>query len=80
MGQDRERPPPNPLNDAVRTTDVSAHIGFVYITVDDVARSLTFYEHLGFRFPTAAFSQPHVEAQMDNGMLIFWNHIDYVRI
>jgi uncharacterized glyoxalase superfamily protein PhnB len=73
-------PRPNPIEDAVRATEVSAHIGFIYLTVDDVARSLTFYQHLGFKFPTEAFSQPHVEAEMKNGLLIFWNHIDYVRI
>jgi uncharacterized glyoxalase superfamily protein PhnB len=71
---------PNPIDDAVRATSVSGHIGFVYITVDNMARSLTFYTHLGFDFPTAAYSQPHVEAEMKNGLFVFWNHIDYVRI
>ncbi len=80
MGEYDGIPRPNPIGDAVRASEVSANIGFIYLTVDNMARSLTFYEHLGFKFPTEAYSQPHVEAEMKNGLLIFWNHIDYVRI
>lgn len=80
MGAYEETPRPTPIDDAVRASEVSAHLGFIYITVDNMARSLTFYEHLGFTFPTSAYSQPHVEAEMKNGLLIFWNHVDYVRI
>jgi uncharacterized glyoxalase superfamily protein PhnB len=72
--------PPVPVNDAIRASEVSAHVGFIYITVDDMARSLRFYEHLGIKFPAEAYSEPHVEAELKNGMLIFWNHIDQVRI
>lgn len=72
-------PPANPMDDAVRATEVSAHIPFVYITVDDMARSLTFYSHLGFTFPPEAYAEGHVEAELKNGMLIFWNHISLVR-
>jgi uncharacterized glyoxalase superfamily protein PhnB len=69
----------NPLGGATKATDVRANIPFVYITVDNMARSLTFYEHLGFTFPPAAFNEVHVEAELKNGLLIFWNHADVVR-
>ena len=71
---------PLPMDDSVRASEVTANVPFVYLTVDDMARSLTFYKHLGFTFPLEAFSEPHVEAELKNGLLIFWNHIDYVRI
>ena len=61
------------------TTDVSAHLGFLYITVDDMARSLTFYEHLGFCFAPEAFGETHVQAELKNGLLVHWNHVSSVR-
>jgi uncharacterized glyoxalase superfamily protein PhnB len=80
VGQYDQAPPPNPMDDAVRASEVTANVPFVYITVDNMARSLTFYEHFGFRFPTEAYGEAHVEAELKNGMLIFWNHVDMVRI
>ncbi|HEY3140035.1 MAG TPA: VOC family protein [Acidimicrobiales bacterium] len=79
MGDPGKFTPPNPM-DTVRASDVRANVPFVYLTVDDMARSLTFYQHLGFTFPLEAFGEPHVEAELKNGLFIFWNHIDYVRI
>lgn len=69
----------SPTGNAVRATEVRANVAFVYITVDNMARSLTFYEHLGFTFPPAAFNEMHVEAELKDGLLIFWNHVDLVR-
>lgn len=79
MGDFAPPPPPNPMDDAVRATEVTAHVPFVYITVDDMARSLTFYSHLGFTFPAEAYAEIHVEAELKNGLLIFWNHASVVR-
>jgi len=70
----------NPAGNAVQATEVRADVAFVYITVDNMARSLTFYEHLGFTFPLEAFGARHVEAELKNGMFIFWNHIDLVNV
>jgi catechol 2,3-dioxygenase-like lactoylglutathione lyase family enzyme len=72
--------PRNPTGEVVRASDVSANLGFIDLIVDDMARSLTFYEHLGFKFPLEAFTEQHVEAEMKNGLLIFWNHVRSVRI
>lgn len=71
--------PVNPVGKGVRATEVRADVAFVYITVDNMARSLTFYEHLGFTFPPEAFGETHVEAELKNGLFIFWNHVDMVR-
>jgi catechol 2,3-dioxygenase-like lactoylglutathione lyase family enzyme len=60
-------------------TDVSANLGYIYIIVDDMARSLTFYEHLGFTFPPEAFAETHVQAELKNGLLVFWEHVSSVR-
>jgi catechol 2,3-dioxygenase-like lactoylglutathione lyase family enzyme len=51
---------------------------FVLLVVDDVARSLTFYRHLGFEFPPEAYSEPHVSLTMKNGQQVFWTHVDAV--
>jgi uncharacterized glyoxalase superfamily protein PhnB len=67
------------MDDAVRATDVTAIVPFIYITVDDMARSLKFYEHLGFTFPLEAYGELHVEAQLPGGPLLFWNHVSMVR-
>jgi catechol 2,3-dioxygenase-like lactoylglutathione lyase family enzyme len=67
------------MGDVVRASDVSANLGFIALIVDDMARSLTFYEHLGFKFPREAVTEPHVEAEMKNGLLITWNHVGSVR-
>lgn len=72
--------PPNPMDDAVRASAVTANLAFIYITVDDMARSLTFYEHLGFTFPLEAYGEMHVEAQLPGGPLVFWNHSSLARI
>lgn len=59
---------------------MTAQLGFIYVSVDNMARSLTFYEHLGFKFSPAEFGEGHVEADLPGGLKIFWNHVDYVRI
>jgi uncharacterized glyoxalase superfamily protein PhnB len=79
MGDLGPMPPPVPHGEAVQASEVTANVSFVYITVDDMARSLTFYSHLGFTFPPEAYAEGHVEAELKNGLLIFWNHVSLVR-
>jgi catechol 2,3-dioxygenase-like lactoylglutathione lyase family enzyme len=56
-------------------------MSFIFIVVEDMARSLTFYEHLGFKFPPEAFGEPHVEAELPGGQVrVFWNTADTVAI
>jgi catechol 2,3-dioxygenase-like lactoylglutathione lyase family enzyme len=51
---------------------VNPRPGFICVLVDDVARSLTFYEHLGFKFPPEAYGETHVEIQLPGGLQIYW--------
>jgi catechol 2,3-dioxygenase-like lactoylglutathione lyase family enzyme len=44
--------------------------GFICVVVDDMARSLTFYEHLGFKFPVEAYGEIHVEVELPGGLQI----------
>lgn len=58
----------------------TAQLNFVFLVVENMARSLTFYEHLGFKFPAEAFAQPHVEVELPGGgVRVFWNQADSVR-
>jgi catechol 2,3-dioxygenase-like lactoylglutathione lyase family enzyme len=58
---------------------VAGQLGFVGLVVDDIPRSLTFYEHLGFEFPPGAYSEPHVEVRLPDGLQIYWDKADNVR-
>jgi catechol 2,3-dioxygenase-like lactoylglutathione lyase family enzyme len=43
------------------------------VVVDDMARSLTFYELLGFKFPVEAYGEIHVEVELPGGLQIYWD-------
>lgn len=58
---------------------MNGQLGFVRLVVDDIARSLTFYEHLGFTFPPGAYGESHVEVRLPSGLQIYWDKIDGVR-
>ena len=47
--------------------------GFICVVVDNMARSLTFYEHLGFKFPPEAYGEIHVELELPGGLQIYWD-------
>jgi catechol 2,3-dioxygenase-like lactoylglutathione lyase family enzyme len=46
--------------------------GFICVIVKDMARSLAFYEHLGFKFPPEAYAEIHVELELPGGLQIYW--------
>jgi catechol 2,3-dioxygenase-like lactoylglutathione lyase family enzyme len=52
--------------------------GSVFLVVDDIARSLTFYEHLGLEFPPEAFSGQRFEVELPNGTRIAWFTREFV--
>lgn len=58
---------------------MTGELGFVRLVVDDIARSLTFYAHLGFQFPPAAYGESHVEVRRPDGLQIYWDRVDSVR-
>jgi catechol 2,3-dioxygenase-like lactoylglutathione lyase family enzyme len=63
------------LADMETTPQLSA-IGLV---VDDMARSLAFYRHLGLDVPPEADHQPHVELALPGGLRLLWDTVDTVR-
>ena len=48
---------------------------FICVMVNDMARSLTFYGHLGFKFPPEAYGEIHVELELPGGLQIFWLNV-----
>lgn len=59
---------------------MTARLGFFNVAVDNMAQSLTFYEHLGFKFSPEQFGEGHVESELLGGLKMAWTHIDYIRI
>jgi catechol 2,3-dioxygenase-like lactoylglutathione lyase family enzyme len=51
---------------------MNPRLGFICVLVDNIARSLTFYEHLGFKFPPEAYGEIHVEVELPGGLQISW--------
>jgi len=54
-------------------------LDLIGIIVEDMARSLAFYRHLGLDLPTDADTQPHVEATLPGGIRLAWDTLDTVR-
>lgn len=51
----------------------------VGIVVADMASSLAFYRELGFDLPSAADTEPHVEADLPGGLRITWDTVETIR-
>lgn len=54
-------------------------LGFIGIVVRDMAASLAFYRALGVSIETGAETQPHVEARLDDGVLIAWDTLEVIQ-
>jgi catechol 2,3-dioxygenase-like lactoylglutathione lyase family enzyme len=54
--------------------------GFICVMVNDMARSLTFYRHLGFKFPPEAYGEFHVELDLPGGMQIYWQVAQFAKL
>lgn len=54
-------------------------LGFIGIVTSDMAASLAFYRALGVHIEEGAETQPHVEARLDDGVLIAWDTIEVIR-
>jgi catechol 2,3-dioxygenase-like lactoylglutathione lyase family enzyme len=75
--------PPSGLNDgSSRGTivTVTPRPGFICVMVNDMARSLTFYRHLGFKFPPEAYSEIHVELELPGGLQIYWQRVQFAKL
>jgi predicted lactoylglutathione lyase len=54
---------------------MSAQLKMVGLMVEDMARSLSFYRRLGLEIPEGAEDQEHVEVEIGNGVVLFWDAV-----
>jgi catechol 2,3-dioxygenase-like lactoylglutathione lyase family enzyme len=54
-------------------------LDMVGLVVEDMARSLAFYRHLGLDLPASADTEPHVEVTLPGGLRLGWDTIETVR-
>jgi catechol 2,3-dioxygenase-like lactoylglutathione lyase family enzyme len=54
-------------------------LDLIGVVVDDMARALAFYRHLGLDIPADADTEPHVEVTLPGGMRLAWDTIDTIR-
>jgi catechol 2,3-dioxygenase-like lactoylglutathione lyase family enzyme len=58
---------------------VTPKLDAIGLVVDDMARSLSFYRHLGLDLPAEADAQPHAEAELPGGLRMLWDTVETVR-
>ncbi|MGH9244095.1 MAG: VOC family protein [Acidimicrobiales bacterium] len=56
-----------------------AKLDLIGIVVEDMARSLAFYRHLGLDVPPEADEQPHVEMALPGGLRLAWDTEETIR-
>ena len=54
---------------------MSAQLKMVGLMVEDMERSLSFYRRLGLEIPEGAEDQEHVEVEIGNGVVLFWDAV-----
>jgi catechol 2,3-dioxygenase-like lactoylglutathione lyase family enzyme len=54
-------------------------LDLIGLVVEDMARSLAFYRHLGLDLPPDADQQPHVETTLPGGLRLAWDTVETVR-
>jgi catechol 2,3-dioxygenase-like lactoylglutathione lyase family enzyme len=54
-------------------------LDLIGIVVEDMARSLAYYRHLGLDIPTDADTEPHVEVALPGGTRVAWDTIETVQ-
>src|SRR5438093_257112 len=58
---------------------MQARLDVIGLIVDDMARSLAFYRHLGLELPPDADQQPHVETTLPGGLRLAWDTVETFR-
>lgn len=58
---------------------MDARLDMIGVVVEDMARSLAFYRHLGLDIPTDADGEGHVETVLPGGLRLAWDTIEVVR-
>lgn len=56
-----------------------AQLDVIGLVVEDMARSLAFYRHLGLDLPPGADEQPHVEAALPGGLRLAFDAEETIR-
>jgi catechol 2,3-dioxygenase-like lactoylglutathione lyase family enzyme len=54
---------------------LSAQLKMVGLMVEDMARSLSFYRRLGLEIPKGAEEQEHVEVEIGDRVVLFWDAV-----
>jgi uncharacterized glyoxalase superfamily protein PhnB len=60
-------------------TTARARLDAIGVVVEDMARSLAFYRHLGLDIPADADQAPHAEAELAGGLRLMWDTVATVR-
>ena len=58
---------------------MQARLDVIGIVVENMARSLAFYRHLGLELPPEADQQPHAETTLPGGLRLAWDTVETVR-
>lgn len=58
---------------------MQARLDLIGLVVEDMARALAFYRHLGLHLPPEADQQPHVETTLPGGLRLAWDTVETVR-
>ena len=58
---------------------MEARFDLIGLVVQDMARALAFYRHLGFELPPEADGEPHVETTLPGGLRLAWDTAETVR-
>jgi catechol 2,3-dioxygenase-like lactoylglutathione lyase family enzyme len=58
---------------------MQARLDLIGLVVQDMARALAFYRHLGLELPGDADQQPHVETTLPGGLRLAWDTVETVR-
>ena len=58
---------------------MEAQFDLIGLVVQDMARALAFYRHLGFDLPPEADGEPHVETTLAGGLRLAWDTAETVR-
>jgi catechol 2,3-dioxygenase-like lactoylglutathione lyase family enzyme len=58
---------------------MQARLDAIGLVVEDMARSLAFYRHLGLDLPPDADQHPHVEAPLPGGLRLLFDTVETIR-
>ena len=50
-------------------------MSMIGLLVEDMERSLGFYRALGLEIPEGAEEEPHVEVEIGEGVVLFWDAV-----